>query len=238
MKINGIDISEYSARQWNVMPEFSSLSNRSQWIEGAAAPLILKTGVGMKKIKVSVMLEGENRDIIWSNARKLVAALLSPAEIQLDGFHNLYHAVLSNASSAELSLQKFHKATLEFIGYEYGEEITASGEGNRFYIENPGEIEAPAIIEITPLIGKTSLKIKGLVRDLYTQEDKPVIIKKLSQRKKIILDGEKGLFTEEGSNKMEDIDIWGLPTLRPGTNLIEVDQKDQEITVRFKPRYI
>lgn len=238
MKINGIDISEYGARQWNVTPAFSSISNKSQWVEGAAIPLLLESGIGMKKIKVSVVLEGEGRDIIWGNARKLVTALLSPAEIQLDGFPNLYHMALENASSAELSMQRFHKATLELAGYEHGQETTVSGAGNRFYINNPGDIETPAIMEITPYIGKTSLTIKGLVRDRYTQEDKPVTVKRISQRKKIVLDGEKGLFTEEGSNKMGDIDIWGLPTLRPGTNLIEMDQADQEMRLRFKPRYI
>lgn len=238
MKINGIDIGEYGARQWNVTPGFSSISNKSQWIEGAAMPLLLESGIGMKKIKVSVMLEGEGRGIIWGNARKLIAALLLPAEIQLDGFPNLYHMVLNNASSAELSLQKFHKATLELVGYEHGQEITASGTGSRFYIDNPGNIETPAVMEITPFIGKTSLVIKGLVRDRYTKEDKLVTVKRVSQRKKIVLDGEKGLFTEEGFNKMGDIDIWGLPTLRPGTNLIEMDQADQEMKLRFKPRYI
>lgn len=238
MKINGIDISEYGARQWNVTPAFSSIYNKSQWIEGAAAPLLLKSGIGMKKIKVCVMLEGEGRDIIWGNARKLITALLSPAEIKLDGFTNLYHVALNNASSAELSLQKFHKATLELVGYEHGEEISVSGMGSRFYINNPGDAETPAVMEITTFIGKTSITIKGLVRDRYTQEEKPITVKRISQRKKIVLDGEKGLFTEDGINKMVDIDIWGLPILLPGTNLIEMDQADQEMKLRFKPRYI
>lgn len=239
MRINGNDISIYGARQWNVTPAFSALTNKSQWAAGAALPLLLESEVGMKRIKVSVMMEGENRGAIWRNANRLVAALLKPVEIKLDGFPNLYHVVLSNATYAELSLQKYHKATLEFIGYEHGEENTVKGGmGKRFYVEILGDIETPAVIEIKPLIGKASLTIKGIVWDCRAEEDRPVTISKLTARKTIVLDGETGLITEDGANKIGDVDIWGLPMLRPGTNLLELDQEDVEWVVRYKPRFV
>ncbi|WP_334090630.1 hypothetical protein, partial [Helicobacter typhlonius] len=58
----------YGAKEWNVTPSFSSVSNGSQWLAGTAAPLLLNSEIGMKKFKVSVMLEGKSRSEIWKNA--------------------------------------------------------------------------------------------------------------------------------------------------------------------------
>ena len=239
MKINGTDISIYGASQWNVTPELSSLTNASQWIAGALSPLLLPARAGMKKMKVSVMIKGNSRGEIWENARKLVARLLAPSEIELDGFPNKFRMVLTNAGSAELSLQNFHKATLELAGYEHGEEETVHKTSyTTIYVYNPGNVETPTVVEVTPLIGKTSLEIRGIVRDRYQGEDKPVTIKKLAQSLPIILDGEKGLITAAGTNRISDVDTWGLPSLKPGENLIQLDQPDMDIKIRYKPRYL
>lgn len=238
MIINGREITYYGAKEWNVTPSFSSVSNGSQWLAGTAAPLLLNSEIGMKKFKVSVMLEGKSRSEIWKNAERLIAALLKPAEIQFRNFENFFCMVLMNASYAELSLKKFHKATLDLAGYEYGREVVVENTGTRISTENTGNLPTPVILAITPTIGKVSLTITGLVRDRYSLEDKPIKISNLTDGKTIILDGESGIITEDGVNKIGDVDIWGLPTLQPGYNIIQMNQSGMEVEMRYKPRFV
>ena len=238
MIINGREIAYYGAKEWNVAPSFSAISNSSQWLAGTATPLLLNSEIGMKKFKVSVMLEGKSRQEIWKNAGRLITALLKPAKIEFDHFQNFFCMVLTNASYAELSLKKFHKATLELAGYEYGREVIVENTGTRISTENTGNLPTPAVLAITPTIGKVSLTLTGLVHDRYTLEDKPITISNLTDGKTIILDGETGLVTEGGLNKIGEVDMWGLPTLQPGYNIIQMNQSGMEVEMRYKPRFV
>ena len=76
------------------------------------------------------------------------------------------------------------------------------------------------------------------MRDRYTLEDKPIKISNLTDGKTIILDGESGIITEDGVNKIGDVDIWGLPTLQPGYNIIQMNQSGMEVEMRYKPRFV
>lgn len=238
MRIDGKDISVYGAKQHTVEMNYGEISNKSEWVEGCNAPIMVSGKTGFKKIKVTVVLKGASRNEIWENGSKLVAKLINPVIVELDGFKNKYFVYLKNVSQAEQSIQRWHKATLELIGYEFGNQITIMASDTTFQIMNEGTLEAPAILELTPAIGKVSMVISGIVRDTVTREDKPVIIRNLTKDKTIIIDGEKGLVTEEGENKFLDVELFDFPSLLPGINEIVTDQKDVAVVVKYKPRYL
>lgn len=237
MTINGIDIAIYQAKQWNVQMAFSELSNESEWVDGTGNPELLNTSAGFKTIKVSVGIHGKTRQDIWKNAGNLVASLLKPCEVVLDGFDHKFFVYLKNAEQTERSLQRWHKATLQLVGYEYGAMVSTTTSAKELIITNEGNIVTPAVIELTPAIGLVSVTITGIARDAVTGEDKPVTISKLTKDKKVVINGETGLITEEGENKFPDTEIWDLPSLIPGENRITVD-KDVTVTVSYKPRFI
>lgn len=237
MKVDGTDVAEYGVRQWNVTPAYAEFSNESEWITGAVSPVLLKSTIGFKKIKVSVMVSGDSRQEIWERAGKFVSLLLTPSRIQLDGFSHSFYMYLSNASQAETCLQRFHKATLELIGFEYGEEVESSSQTGTLEIHNTGTILTPAVVEIVPVINLASLTLTGLVRDNQTGEEKNIVLSNLKNGKKILIDGESGLVTEDGANKFADVEMWDFPTLIPGDNTITVD-KDVSLTIRHKPRFL
>lgn len=237
MKINGTDVAEYGVKQWNVTPAYAEIGNESEWITGAVSPVLLKSTIGFKKMKVSVMISGSSRQEIWERAGKFISLLLTPSRIQLDGFSHSFYMYLSNASQAETSLHRFHKATLELIGYEYGEEVEDSSQTGTLEIYNTGTILTPAVVEIVPVINLASLTLTGLVRDNQTGEEKDIVLSNLKNGKKIVLDGESGLVTEDGVNKFADVEMWDFPTLVPGTNTVTAD-KDVLLTIRHKPRFL
>lgn len=238
MTIDGMDIKEYGAQQWNVTPAYASITNNSQWEAGSLNPLILPGTAGLKKIKISVLIHGTSRQDIWAKGGKLVTRLLNPSIIKLDGFEHYFYLVLINPSQAESSIKRFHKATLEMAGYEYGDEVVVSTSAKGITIVNDGNLEAPAAIEIVPQIGKVSMEITGIVRNRLTGEDKPVTVQKLTKDRKIIIDGETGLITEGGVNKFPDVTLWDLPSLLPGENAIAWNQDAIDVTIKYMPRYL
>lgn len=240
MKINGISAEQYGVQQWNVTPGFCEIKNNSEWIEGALSPLMVKSTVGMKMIKVDIIIRGKTRAEIWEKSSDFIAKLLEPCTIELDGFDHQFYMVLQNATQAERSLQRWHRATLELIGYEHAKESWIKTENATFSVFNAGNLVTPAIIEIEPQFTLSAIGIFGFARDELTGEDIQIVIGNVKKDTKIIIDGETGLITEAGKNKFPEMTIQALPSLLPGTNKITMRINDGQAltTVRYKPRFL
>ena len=77
MKVNGKDVLEtYGLKQWNVEMAYGEIGNESSWEDGCPVPVLLESNFGLKKIKVSVLAKGENRDEIWGKTGKLLAEVV------------------------------------------------------------------------------------------------------------------------------------------------------------------
>lgn len=83
-----------------------------------------------------------------------------------------------------------------------------------------------------------TLIITGLSRDPRTEEALEIKVKNYTPGKKIIIDGETGLITEEGQTKIDDVEIWELPDLKPGENIITTNNNWLEVTIKYNPRFM
>lgn len=249
MKINGWDITEIGAEQseqWNVIPGFHAVSNDSEWIRGSPTPILFKNKIGFKTLKVTILVRANrDRQAILSQCSEILSRLQEPVELELDDFEHKFYGILSKHTLEENPLNipwvKYNRASkliLEFNVYEYAdvEFVEASGK-TEIAVNNPGNILTPAIIEITPQVGVASITLTGICRDPNTGEDLPVIINEMKSGKTVILDGETGLFTQDGELK-NDIEIWDVPTLLPGGNTITVNNEWMDIAVRYRPRFM
>lgn len=80
------------------------------------------------------------------------------------------------------------------------------------------------------------LIIKGLsTSQKGNAED--IVIRNVTKGCSITIEGETGIITQDGKTKIEDVDIWALPSLQPGINVIETNGEFMEITVIYYPRY-
>lgn len=241
MKIDGWDIADADARQWNVTPGFHSVKNTSDWARGSPVPVMIKNEIGFKRIKIVLLVKKSGgRQAIIERCSEILSHLLEPVELELDWFDHKFFGVLAkDPVHNEKAMRFWHTLTLEFDCYEYAEEIPVTTSGAKtMLISNPGNILTPAIIEVTPQIGVASIVLTGICRDPNTGEDMPVTIRELVTGKTVILDGETGLITEDGKLKAKDVDIWALPALLPGDNRITLNSEWMDITVRFRPRFM
>lgn len=241
MQINGIDISRWHARQWAVTIGNHAITNSSEWDRGSPDPFLIGSTIGFKTINVTLLIKDSSREIMTMDRSNIVAALLEPADITLDGFSHKFRVVLSKDASVEETISYrqdlWHKLTLELQGYEYGSQISKTGL-NKLEIVNPGNLKTPAVLELLPSISTIPVTIRGICVDSATGEDEPITVKGLSTNKKVIIDGETGLITQEGVQKSGDVELWELPALVPGLNIITCDNANITMTVKFKPRYM
>ena len=242
MLIGNKDIRRYNATQWNVTIGNMALSNESSWPERSPTPIFLDSTLGFKNLKIVLIVKGDGRERTCQNVSDILAELIKPVDLVLDGFSHRFRGYLTKSTHEETVLQRWHKLTLEFSAYEYGREIRKSlkipdAAPYACQIVNPGNILTPAVLEITPTSGIASLTISGLTRDPETRENQDIILENLEKGKTIVLDGETGLITQDGTLKAEGVEMWELPTLLPGTNTITMGYWALDAMIKFKPRY-
>lgn len=232
MRINGLDIKKYGAKQLTVDISTSSISNNSEYNINALLPMFLDGNISFKNIDVCLLFKGNSRDEILENISNLVSKLLGEVTLNLDGYTNLFNVVLKDSKTEKTKSKYTYKKVLNFIGYEYKEQIIE--EVNRVTSKTlniTGNLITSAIVEVTPTTDLVDIRLEGLADD-------PIIIKNLTANKKVVLDGELQKITVDGKNKFKDTDMWEFPRLNPGKNTIKVSRSNCDISIKYKPRYI
>ncbi|MEY8428291.1 hypothetical protein AALA00_11365 [Lachnospiraceae bacterium 46-15] len=123
MKINGVDISTYNAKQIKVTPGKRTITNESETIGGYGVEIMLAPEFGIKTYEIMLVVYGNNREEIWENVDRIVNLLRNPSDVKLDGFKHNFRLALSAVRQEEHgpALSRWHTVTLECKGYEFGE---------------------------------------------------------------------------------------------------------------------
>ena len=238
MLIGEWNIEEANARQHRVTYGTSSLSNGSEWTKGNYTPVMLRSTVGFKTVKTVLVVKGKDREEIIRNKSLIISKCLEPVMLTLDDYQHKFWAILKKSDTEEKSMKKWHLLTLEWNCCECGERIVQTYENKKeIIINNPGNITTPVIVNILPKIGTATLTLTGLIRNELLNEAYDLVVHNTETEKEIILDGETGLITEDGNIKAGEVELWELPSLRPGENTITVDN-NVSLTISFLPRYV
>ena len=239
MRINDWDISNAGGTQWNVEVGHCDVSSESEWSKGSVVPFFLANTLKLKTLKVTIKVDGVNRQDIISKRSDILSRLLEPVEIELDKFPNKFYGIMTRHTEDETVMERWHKITTQFDCIEYGDMITETYSGiSEISITNPGNIQTPFTLEITPKGDIGELTITGVCRDRYTKEDLPVKIRNLKTGKMVLIDAESELITEDGLLKSADVDIWEVPSLEPGANTIGLSNANVDVTVKYRPYFM
>lgn len=228
MRINGIDIRTYGAKQWNFTYEHNSLRNESEWVVGAAIPYLAGSTVEFQEFSVVLMMKAQGREQIRRNCSQILTMLKEPATLDLDGFATKFRAVLKSHSETERSLQKYHLLNLSFQGYEFGADVTGTGTG-MVTITNPGNLTSPGVITVTPSADEDII-IDGL--------PDPITIEDCAADIPVTINGITGIIMQGETPKAADVEMWSLPAFAPGENRIVCSDMDAAVTVTITPLYM
>lgn len=90
MKINGIDIRKYDAKQLTADVQPPSFANSYEWLTGAALPTEFETEVQMGHLKLSIYFKGKDRNNIIRAASEFMSNFTKACKMELDGYKGTY----------------------------------------------------------------------------------------------------------------------------------------------------
>lgn len=234
MKIAEVDIREFHAKQLTV--EFSPPPTAVdvEMYKGALLPSENDTDTPLSSIKVSLYFRGETRDEVFEHISNLTALLQQGTTLTLDGYRRKFMAYLKSSSVEKTASKRRYKATFEFDGYWYSNEIELQfNEMNEFSFEVIGNRPTPCIVSIVALAYVEELKITG-----FSDE---IIIANINKGENVVIDGEQGTVMLDGKNKFLDVTLWEFPFLKVGTKKthnIVVSSDKMMVTIRYKPMWM
>lgn len=233
MKIDGIDIRKYNAKQLTVDIQPPKIAIETEWIDGAPVPLEFETFIKAGTLKLSILFRGNSRNQIVRNVSEFMALLTHGVLIQLDGYKGYYKGKLTDDGLSKTIVKTRYTVNLTFSGYMIDDEIKNTYTDRRTaQFEVLGTRDAPCVLEITPTVGMVEYCVDGF-------GDDPIIIQNLEAGKTIVIDGESGTVTQDGKNKFGDVDLWDFPVLKRGRKYTVGFSSDKCIVViRYHPMWI
>lgn len=233
MKVNGIDIRKYNAKQLTVDFQPPSIAIKSEWVEGAPTPQEFETQIKYGSLKLKLIFRGSGRNGIMRSISEFLSLMTERCSLQLDGYKGIYIADLETESIEKTKEATKYLLTLNFNGYMTDTEVVNEYHGEtsaRF--TTLGTRDAPCIIEVVPQADMQEYTISG-----FGEYD--IIISNLQKGKAVIIDGKKGTVTQEGKNKFADCDMWEFPVLKKKKeNVIRFSSRHCDVTVRYSPMWL
>jgi phage-related protein len=228
MYINDIPLSDYGGKLLKRVISSPDIGLSTFWAKKALRPHISKDiGYYYKELKMEIELKGSPQEI-QINKSRLIKALTS-ASVAFGKLEHNYTGVIDYAGTGD-QVNGFEVLKVDMLVYEHeDEQILELNQTDISTIYLESNHETPVILEILPTNHVASVTITGFGRD--------IILKNLTAGVPVIIDGEKGIVTENEMNKWNDYDSWGFPELAPGENDIALSEDTLDITVRFSPRW-
>lgn len=231
MKINGIDIRKYDAKQLTADVQPPSFSNSYEWMTGAALPTEFETDVRMGHLKLSIYFKGKDRNDIVRTASEFMSNFTKACKLDLDGYKGTYIGFITSNDYEKKNVKQRYIVNLEFDGFFMDDDLSITFDGKTsasFY--KVGTRDAPCIIEVYAKSTLTNYTIAGLGDD--------IIIESLAAGETVVIDAKTGLVTIDGANAFDKVNIWTFPVLKAGETALKFSDTKARVTIRYTPMWI
>lgn len=237
MLIDKWNIAEAGGRQWKVVHSPSDTSNNSVWDTGVISPALIGSQIGGKTLKITLQVKGTSRQMIENNISDIIAHLLEPCELTLDGFTHTFYGVGMKFSSSEFKQEKSHRLTFDFLCFELAGEVKGQTERtDSLTLTNAGNIPCPLILTITPTIGLGKLHISGVFQEPFSKFDRGFTISNLVAGQPVTIDGDTGIV--KNGDVLADAEFYQFPILQPGKNVITFSTDFINVDYQYRPRFL
>lgn len=232
MKVNGIDIRKYNARQLTVEIQPPSVSVNYEWLPGALRPIEFKTDTKAGHLKVCVYFRGRDRNRIIHTMSEFMSNFTAVCDLELNGYKGKYRGFLTADDFEKTIAKNRYKVNLEFDGYFYDDEISIVFDGvtsGDFYMA--GSRKTPCVVEVYAKSALTNYVMKGL-------GDDDITIQSLAGGKTVIIDGIRGVVLLDDVNAFDKVDLWEFPSLKVGKTTLIFSNNKARIKIRYHPMWM
>ena len=231
MKINGIDIRKYDAKQLTADVQPPSIMNNYEWLSGATLPTELETDVQMGHLKLSIYFKGKDRNNIIRAASEFMSNFTKACKMELDGYKGTYIGFITTNDYEKKNVKQRYIVNLEFDGFFVDDDLSITFDGKTsasFY--KVGTRDAPCVVEVYAKSALTNYTINGLGED--------IVVESLAAGKTVVIDAKTGLVTIDGANAFDKVDLWEFPVLKAGETALTFSNTKARVTVRYTPMWI
>ena len=232
MKINGIDIKKYDAKQLTADVQPPSFSNSYEWLTSAALPTEFETEVQMGHLKLSIYFKGKDRNNIIRAASEFMSNFTKACKMELDGYKGTYIGFITSNDYKKKNVKQRYVVNLEFDGFFVDDDLSITFDGKTstsFY--KVGTRDAPCVVEVYAKSALTNYTITGLGED-------DIIIESLAAGKTVVIDAKTGLVTIDGANAFDKVNMWTFPVLKTGETALTFSNTKARVTIRYTPMWI
>lgn len=231
MKINGIDIRKYDAKQLTADVQPPSFTNSYEWLTGAALPTEFETEVQMGHLKLSIYFKGKDRNNIIRAASEFMSNFTKACKMELDGYKGTYIGFITSNDYKKKNVKQRYVVNLEFDGFFVDDDLSITFDGKTsapFY--KVGTRDTPCVVEVYAKSTLTNYTITGLGED--------IIVESLAAGKTVVIDAKTGLVTIDGANAFDKVDLWEFPVLKAGETALTFSNTKARVTIRYTPMWI
>lgn len=232
MKINGIDIRKYDAKQLTADVQPPSFSNSYEWLTGAALPTEFETEVQMGHLKLSIYFKGKDRNNIILAASEFMSNFTKACKMELDGYKGTYIGFITTNDYEKKNVKQRYIVNLEFDGFFVDDDLSITFDGKTsasFY--KVGTRDTPCVVEVYAKSALANYTIAGLGAD-------DIIIESLAAGKTVVIDAKTGLVTIDGANAFDKVNMWTFPVLKTGETTLTFPNTKARVTIRYTPMWI
>ena len=129
MKINGIDIRKYDAKQLTADVQPPSFANSYEWLTGAALPTEFETEVQMGHLKLSIYFKGKDRNNIIRAASEFMSNFTKACKMELDGYKGTYIGFITSNDYEKKNVKQRYVVNLEFDGFFVDDDLSITFDG-------------------------------------------------------------------------------------------------------------
>lgn len=232
MKVNGIDIRKYDAKQLTVDVQPPDINVNYEWITRALLPEEFDTDVAMGHLKLSIYFRGKDRNKIIRSVSAFMQNFTKSCDIELDGYKGTYKGFMTSSDYEKKSVKNRYVVNLEFDGFFYDDQLNLTFDGKRTAtVYNAGTRSAPCTVEVYAKSVLQNYVIKGL-------SDDPIIIERLEAGKTMVIDGIKGIVMVDGNNAFNNVNMWQFPRMDTGEVIIDFSADTARVNIKYNPMWI
>lgn len=232
MKVNGIDIRKYDAKQLTVDVQPPGINVNYEWITRALLPAEFDTDVTMGHLKLSVYFRGQNRNKIIRTASEFMQHFTKSCDLNLDGFKGTYKGYMTSSDYEKKNVKNRYVLNLEFDGFFYDDQLDLVFDGKKTAtVYNAGTRSAPCIIAIYAKSVLTNYEITGL-------SSESIVVEALEAGKTMIIDGIRGIVTVDGKNAFNRVNMWEFPRMGAGEITVGFSSDAAKVNVKYSPMWI
>lgn len=232
MKINGIDVRKYGAKQLKVEIQPPKMAASYEMMTKSLLPTEYETDIPLGSMNLMIYFRAENRAALHRTMSSFMELFKNPCVIdEIKGFKGKYKAYLTDDSYNKTLKNQKSILELSFDGYFFDQEKTAEFNGRtdgKLYAE--GSRNTYCTIEITARSELSDYSI--------TLNGETYIVDRLAAGKTIIIEGKTGKVIMDGANAFDHVDMWEFPRLHSGENILTFSSEQANVKISYTPMWL